>query len=227
MVRLRRIELPKWKETQRKIGVLLCLCLCLTFLSVRKADAAEYGEEIALTVSQTFDIENNPSSDVDQNCRYELKGLTAESSVPEGEDTFVLAGSQSHTIRFRFMHGGVFEYQLRAVNDRKENYSYDTSVYTIEIHVLNVASGGLDSQVIVKNETGEKCGELEFTHRYKASGKPVSPSNPQPKSVNSSIVTPAKTGDESQMAFYFSLMSAAMIISLFLYKKNKKYSKRQ
>lgn len=219
---MRRIKFPKWKENQRKIGVLLCLCLCLTFLSVRKADAAEYGEEIALTVSQTFDIGNNSSSNVDQNCRYELEGLTAESIVPKGEDTFILEGSQSHTMRFQYMHGGVFEYRLRAVNDSKENYSYDTSVYTIEIHVLNEASGGLDSQVIVKNDAGEKCGELEFTHSYKSSEKTVSPSNPKPESEHPGRHTPVKTGDESRVVFYFSLMTAAMIISLICLRKRNR-----
>lgn len=214
-----RIKFLKRKEHQRKIGVLLCLCLCLTFLSIGKADAAENGKEIALTVYQTFDIENNTSSEVAQNCRYELEGLTAESIVPEGEDTFVLEGSQSHTMRLRFKHDGVFEYRLRAVNDRKENYSYDTSVYTIEIHVFNVASGGLDSQVIVKNESGEKCGELKFMHSYKASEKPVSPSNPKPESNSSGSSTPVKTGDESRVEFYFSLMAAAMIISLICMRK--------
>ncbi|MGN0324607.1 MAG: hypothetical protein ACI4DZ_16005 [Oliverpabstia sp.] len=218
---MRRIEFPKWKGNQRKIPVFLCLCLCLTFLSVKKADAAEYGEEVTLTVSQIFDIENNTSSDVDQNCRYELEGLTAESIVPEGEEAFVLAGSQSHTIRFRFVHGGLFEYRLRAVNDKKENYSYDTSVYTIEIYVLNKESGGLDFQVIVKNEAGEKCGELEFTHRYKASKKPVGLSNTKPESENPGSYTSVKTGDESRVGFYFSFMAAAMIIILFCVKKTQ------
>lgn len=219
---MRSIKFPKWKENQRKIGVLLCLCFCLTFLSVRKADAEEYGKEIFLKISQTFDIGNNTSSGVDQNCRYELEAMTAESIVPEGEETFVLEGSQSHTMRFQYIHGGVFEYRLRAVNDKKENYSYDTTVYTIEIHVLNESSGGLDSQVIVKNEAGEKCGELEFSHRYKASEKPVSPSKPKPEPDNPSSHTSAKTGDESQVAFYFSLMAATMIISLICMRKTKR-----
>lgn len=216
---MRRIKFLKRKEHQRKIRVLLCLCLCLTFLSIGKADAAENGKEIALTVYQTFDIGNNPSSNVDQNCRYELEGLTAESIVPKGEDTFILEGSQSHTMRFQYMHGGVFEYRLRAVNDSKENYSYDTSVYTIEIHVQNEASGVLDSQVIVKNEAGEKCGELEFTHRYQASENPVSSSNPKPEPDNTGSSTPVKTGDESRVAFYFSLMAAAMMISFICMRK--------
>lgn len=222
MIRLIGIEFPKQKENQRKIGVLLCLCLCLTFLSVRKTYAAEYGEEIALSVHQTFDIGNNMSSDVNQNCRYELEGLTKESIVPEGADTFVLAGSQSHTIRFRFMHDGVFEYRLRAVNDSKEHYSYDTSVYTIEIHVLNGASGDLYSQVIVKNEAGEKCEELKFAHSYKTLEKPGSTSNPKSESDTPGSSTPVKTGDESRGIFYFSLMAAAMVISLICMIKIKR-----
>lgn len=68
--------------------------------------------------------------------------------------------------------GKIYYYQLSEVNDGKPGYTYDTSIYTIKVEVIDNDDGTLktvyDLKKLDKNFESNKVDKIEFSNSYRA-----------------------------------------------------------
>lgn len=158
-----------------------------------------------------------------------VKKLTGK-KLKDGEFTFLLENENGEelaraknkadgSVQFKaikFDKAGEYTYQIREVNDGKDNVTYDENVYKVTVKVTDNLEGALVAEV-----TGK---EPVFTNKYVKDKKPdpkpgdEDPEpNPGPKPGPRKTHTGARTGDESgfvEMLVLFVVAGAVMTMSL-------------
>lgn len=205
------------KKSKRIIALAALLFSFLSF-SVSQVFAASDMAEVPLTVKQSF-VVKNPAKEMDFTGTYEFCTTDEEAPMPEGTKegiySFSLNGEQAETtIDLQYLHAGVYHYQLEQTTAEKKGYQYDKSCYDIMVYVKNGDNGELISQVVAKNEDGEKCGELEFLNSYQ--GNPTESSEPSNPEKPNDPSKPVKTGDTTPIMMYVLLVVGALLLIVVL-----------
>lgn len=209
------------KKSKRIIALAALLFSFLSF-SVSQVFAASDMAEVPLTVKQSF-VVKNPAKEMDFTGTYEFCTTDEEAPMPEGTKegiySFSLNGEQAETtIDLQYLHAGVYHYQLEQTTAEKKGYQYDKSCYDIMVYVKNGDNGELISQVVAKNEDGEKCGELEFLNSYQGK-KPGAFAPSDPSKPNK----PVKTGDTTHIMVYVGIAAGSLflILALVYFRKHR------
>lgn len=205
------------KKSKRIIALAALLFSFLSF-PVSQVFAASDMAEVPLTVKQSF-VVKNPAKEMDFTGTYEFCTTDEEAPMPEGTKegiySFSLNGEQAETtIDLQYLHAGVYHYQLEQTTAEKKGYQYDKSCYDIMVYVKNGDNGELISQVVAKNEDGEKCGELEFLNSYQ--GNPTESSEPSNPAKTNDPSKPVKTGDTTPIMMYVLLVVGALLLIVVL-----------
>ena len=172
------------------------------------AAAADQGTiAVTLPVVQTFTEEGGtaPGSTFD----YTLKADDTSYPMPQGSADgvydFTLTGSASAGLLFTYDRVGVYSYTIYENTGSSENYTYDKNVYTVQVYIKNAGNTSFSSEVIAKNQSGDKVPTIGFENSYRLT--------PQ--------ITPAaagrtKTGDTSDYTEYIIVAAAAAVVIVFL-----------
>lgn len=126
-----------------------------------------------------------------------------------GVYSFTSTGNHKQILEVRYPKLGIYRYTLAEEKGSNKTCHYDSSVYSIEVSVTNSERGD-DIEITVainRDNEDEKCPGVTFNNKY---DYPPSDKKPRPK-----------TGDESDMALWMSLMAmSAVCAAVVLRKKN-------
>lgn len=216
----------------KRIFVLVALLFSFQFFSANQVLAKENAAEVPLTVKQSFEVKN-PEKKIDLTGHYELRALEGEVPMPENTKenvySFSLTGEKTEMIiSLRYLHAGVYRYQLSQMIKEKEGYQYDKSCYEVTVYVENDANGTLIPQVIAEKEDGKKYGELEFQNSYLGKEsemlKPEKPNKQENPEKQDRPKEAVKTGDTANVAGYMTAMLLAGSIAMLM--MNRKWKRR-
>jgi len=178
------------------------------------------GMRIEIPYSQEFH-NNTGDATVDSTFWYILTPVTEDAPMPEGSVDGQYIFSVTSDIEdflylfIDFTEEGTYVYQFTSyVPNPQDGYTYDTSVYYIEIVVGKTVDSLVIESVLIKDSTGRILREIPLNPSYDA-GTPSSPDSPNSPSRPD---TP-KTGDETHMNLYMIIMgvSAAAVIGIAIF----------
>lgn len=201
-------------KTKKYFGIAAgIICAMLTSLSVF---AAEPSVGVKIPAEQRF--ENQSGQEAESTFHYILKAADRGVPMPKGskEDTysFSMTGTQRIFLdEISYVTPGVYHYEaFQEVSEPHEDYQYDGSRYIVEIHVKNTVSQGLETEIFIQNDEGEKCEGLIFENSFKGKSEEKQP----PKDGGQDSKNPVKTGDETAVSAWLILMVVSSISMLWL-----------
>ncbi|HIT91276.1 MAG TPA: hypothetical protein IAC41_12805, partial [Candidatus Merdenecus merdavium] len=126
---------------------------------------------------------------------------------------------------------GVYEYTAQEVKGNTPGITYDTSVYSIKVTVVDNGLGSLVAEVSYVN------GAINFENKYAEDSKDPTPPTKQPEDHNSKWnvthvgsknkgdkgkTSPVKTGDSTDILFLVSVSTLSLIaLSFMIYRRRK------
>lgn len=152
---------------KRFIGMLMAILL--PWLFPQAADAASTAV-IQLEAEQLF---TQPA-----NCQaadtftYTLTAKDSGCPMPAGSSgdicTFTMSGTETVTIgTITYRTIGTYNYIIKqAMEPEQRGFTYDTQEYTMSVNVIGMDEG-LKTQVVIKNNTGNKVSVISFENTYK------------------------------------------------------------
>ena len=154
---------------------------------------------------------------------FQMKAITKGAPMPEGSEggvkTTQITGTGSDEFGVvTYNEAGEWVYEITEIDDGAENYTYDTTVYTLTVNVEEVADG---SQVkLIKTETlsGGDSGTATFTNIYKKDNVPHKKKVPHKKII-------PQTGDDTPtgaMAAMTVFGAAALTAGTVLQRRKRK-----
>lgn len=200
-------------------AILALLLLNLLIMTNSVAYAAENQISVELAVKQTIEYKNVTTQQFNKMGTYELTCLTEEAPMPEGSENNVYLFSvngvdETVKIPISYTHGGIYQYQLVQTTEKQDAYTYDETNYKITVYVKNGENGGLVAEVIAENGRGKKCGNIIFLNKYEKN-----------TSANQQNTESVKTGDETKLSLWLSVLSgsAFAVLCISAIRKRKFY----
>lgn len=100
-----------------------------------------------------------------------------------------------------------YQYRVYQKAGTAENFTYDETIYTVTVRVLNAEDGGLTAQIwAIRDGSDNKVDQITFENKYQA---PVVSADPVEKPTVKSIV---KTGDTSALYVWGCILAAAFVL---------------
>ena len=202
------------KRTIAKCLTALTAVLLLAGMGL-SAYAVSDGLQVRLSVSQVF--VNHTTKEVEDTFSYVLTPLEAGNPLPENRSdrySFTAEGTEKVTLEaIAFTRPGIYRYEIQQAVERKiTGYTYDQKIYTVEIHVTNAPTGGLNAATVIYQENGEKGEEISFENSYRK----VSPTGDNPK-----------TGDNNHPSLLIAILAVSavgLVVLLVLVRKRNAHS---
>lgn len=168
-------------------------------------DVEDTQEQITVNIPVKLKI----SGDSKQNeiFSFLLKQNDEQSPMPKTSKVQV-TGTKKDAFQILYTKPGVYRYMISQVAGESKNWTYDQSVYSLEIYILrNEQTERLQSLVVAYNAKGEKVDPI-FTNGYQA------------PEVRQKSVT-VKTGDSADVKTLIGLMliCGGVMIGTYEYKK--------
>lgn len=203
--------------------IVLSLLLIVGVSVFFAADA--YGQsvptaDVHMTVEQTLTITGERPNSKDTAFEYVLEAVQAGNPMPEeakGETlTFSITGNQTVDIGpITFSHGGVYSYKIYQIDAGKQNYTYDTKVYTVTAYVRNRADGGLTAYLVADTGSGQKPAAISFENYYSSS------------SIGNQPGGTLQTGQMFQYMLFWGIVTVSVFVMLVIIPKRKKNKKNK
>jgi pilin isopeptide linkage protein len=207
--------------------------------------ADNYSCTASIPVSVTVTGSNVPS---DSKFTVTLSAADQQSVMP-ATTSFTATGNQTFNFGpMTFNTPGDYKYLVKEEKGSASNFTYDSSVYTVTVRVINDNKGGLIATVWAeKDGQTTKSDSVNFVNTYAA---PTTSSCPTTSSkackgtstvttvttvttvqnvTNVSTVKPVKTGDTSNVVLYMTALITSVIVALLIVMmkrhENNKYNK--
>ena len=205
---MKRIELKK---------VSIVFLTMLLFLSIQiPAFAADTDTTVKIPVEQVFNSKNTDASD---EFMYALLTDQSDAPMPDGSN---MKGNIAAEITMNIRNAGQYHYKICQITEKKENYSYDERNYDITVEAFYNADNQLKVITVVENQDGEKVSGISFKNSYTWQGKDKSGSSLISKISKSNSV---KTGDDSPIMGYFTLLLGSLVCLIALIRENQRKKK--
>lgn len=118
---------------------------------------------------------------------------------------------------------GDYHYSISQKVGNAANYTYDTSVYSVTVRVVNSEDGGLAAEVWAFKDGGSnKVEEITFSNEYKAPEEPKVPEDPK-KPV---VTTAPQTGDMANVNLFIGLLAASALVLVLIVLKTRRDARR-
>ena len=125
-------------------------------------------------------------------------------------------------ITMNIRNAGQYHYKICQITEKKENYSYDERKYDITVEAFYNADNQLKVITVVENQDGEKVSGISFKNSYTWQGKDKSGPSLISKISKSNSV---KTGDDSPIMGYFTLLLGSLVCLIALIRENQRKKK--
>ncbi|QNM05497.1 Spy0128 family protein [Qiania dongpingensis] len=197
---------------KRYMGVLLTSILAVLIFPGR-ALAEERTCAVFIPVEIVVTGEGAPA---DEEYRILIEGENVP--MPGQMEIILKGGGKVQLGPITYLAPGDYRYRISQMAGNTENFTYDTSVYTVTVRVINDGEAGLSTEIwAVKDESGDKSAEIVFRNSYK---KPVIPE--QKPTVTPAAQTKTenvKTGDAQNIlpwivAILVSLLATALAVKM-------------
>ena len=212
--------------------------LMFAFISVVSATMVSSVEAYAANVveGQTTDMEKNQTEDVNnvqeqikvnipvklkitgtsqqnETFSFLLKQNDEQSPMP-GTSKVQVTGTKEDAFQISYTRTGVYRYTLGQVAGESKNWTYDQSVYSLEVYILkNEQTDKLQSLIVAYNAKGEKVDPI-FTNGYQA---------PEVRQKSMTV----KTGDSTDVKTLIGLMLVCGGIMVGTYEYKKKITEKK
>ena len=160
-----------------------------------------------ITVNIPVKLKVTGTSQQNEIFSFLLKQNDEQSPMPKTSKVQV-TGTKKDAFQISYMRTGVYRYTLSQVAGESKNWTYDQSVYSLEVYILrNEQTDSLRSLVVAYNAKGKKVDPI-FTNRY------------QTPEVRQKSVT-VKTGDSTDVEMLIGLMllCGGIMVGTYEYKK--------
>lgn len=192
------------KLGKKRITVFLCVMLAMVCSASVRALAADKKATAKLKLYQ----EVSGLQKTDESFTYQLEAQEDNIPVPEQK---VITGNGAGEVFFEveYRETGIYRYTLRQIAGNAANWSYDDSVYQVEVYVLRGEdTDELETLVIYYDKDGNKA-EAVFHNSYHT---------PQIEQGKPDAV---KTGDTATRGLWLTAMAAAVGVAAVIFRKNK------
>ena len=184
---------------------LACLISAALLLLAAPAQAQAAGSPsvgiVTFKVQQIFTGPGVPTTNPDRTCSYQLTAQPISNPMPfsrtRSNYVFSIEGDADSDIGpIAFTEPGIYSYEIRNTTNPKPYYTYDQTIYTVDIWVTRDLSCGM----VVYREDGEKTTEIQYAHAYDAADIEFPDDGPKPPirpPVESPIRPPKSAGNKS------------------------------
>ena len=153
-------------------------------------------------------VEGNPTNA--STFHFEMKAVNPTNPMPDGsvngvKQSTVIGSGEVEFGTFEITQAGTYQYLICEINDGIENYTYDTTIYTITFDVRDVA-GQLVADKRVEKEDGTVVDEAIFTNVYKAP-----------------LATPKTSDQNNNLLLYAMIMIVSLLVVIFTKHKKQTY----
>ncbi len=200
---------------------LTCILLMLTLLALPgKAFAEEC--ECAVTIPASVEV-SGTSAPSDTEFEVVLTSLDTGVPMPEKSNGTVQGSGQIVLGPVTYTVPGDYHYSISQKVGNAANYTYDTSVYSVTVRVVNSEDGGLAAEVwAVKDGASDKVEKITFSNEYKAPEGPKKPEDPK-KPI---VITAPQTGDMANVNLFIGLLAASALTLVFVVLKTRRDARR-
>ena len=200
---------------------LTCILLMLTLLALPgKAFAEE--RECAVTIPAAVEV-SGTSALSDTEFEVVLTSLDTGVPMPEKSNGTVQGSGQIVLGPVTYTVPGDYHYSISQKVGNAANYTYDTSVYSVTVRVVNSEDGGLAAEVwAVKDGASDKVEKITFSNEYKAPEGPKKPEDPK-KAI---VITAPQTGDMANVNLFIGLLAASALTLVFVVLKTRRDARR-
>lgn len=200
---------------------LTCILLMLTLLALPgKAFAEE--RECAVTIPASVEV-SGTSAPSDTEFEVVLTSLDTGVPMPEKSNGTVQGSGQIVLGPVTYTVPGDYHYSISQKVGNAANYTYDTSVYSVTVRVVNSEDGGLAAEVwAVKDGASDKVEKITFSNEYKAPEGPKKPEDPK-KPI---VITAPQTGDMANVNLFIGLLAASALTLVFVVLKTRRDARR-
>lgn len=128
-------------------------------------DVGDTQEQITVNIPVKLKI--NGTTQQNETFSFLLKQNDEQSPMPETSKVQV-TGTKDDAFQISYTRTGVYRYTLSQIAGESKNWTYDQSVYALEVYVLrNEQTDKLQSLIVAYNAKGEKVDPI-FTNGYQA-----------------------------------------------------------
>ena len=154
---------------------------------------------------------------------FQMKAITKGAPMPKGSEggvkTTQITGTGSDEFGVvTYNEAGEWVYEITEIDDGAENYTYDTTVYTLTVSVEEVADGSQAKLIKTETLSGGDSGTATFTNIYKKDNVPHKKKVPNKKII-------PQTGDDTPtgaMAALTVFGAAALTAGTVLQRRKRK-----
>lgn len=211
------------KRIELKIVSIVLLTMFLFMSTQIPVFAADTDTTVKIPVEQVFNSKNTDASD---EFMYALITDQSGAPMPDGSSNqqyvWNMKGNIAAEITMNIRNAGQYHYKICQITQQKENYSYDERNYDITVEAFYNADNQLKVITVVENQDGEKVSGISFKISYTWQGKDKSGLSLISEISKSNSV---KTGDDSPIMGYFTLLLGSLICLIAMIRENQRKKK--
>ena len=174
---------------------------------------------ITVEIPYHHEFHNDTGEEVDATFYYQLTPVTPDAPMPDGTEDdvyiFSVTGSVEDMLHLdiEFTEEGTYIYQVRSyVDNAEEGYTYEDTVYTIEIRIVKTVDGLVLETIIIRDDEGNVLDHIAMLkpayHKPEEEPTPTPTPTPTPKPVE------PKTGDDNKMGVWLTVMGVSAVLTI-------------
>ncbi len=130
-------------------------------------------EGIRVPVRVSFTVADPPADAAGKSFNFEVTTLDG---APQPDTAFfALTDGGEKEVHFQFDRPGIYKYRVSQLPGTDEYWSYDGTVWLVDVYVFTDDAGTLTPTVIIRQESGNKAAVCSFQNRYVKPDEPPSP----------------------------------------------------
>ena len=194
------------KYKNRYMGFLLSFLFAFLLIP-GMAKAEGYSCTVSVPVEVTLEGESAPK----ENFTVVMEAAAENTPMPEAAEQNVENSGKVQFGPVTYTAPGDYQYIVSQKAGNTENFTYDDTVYTVTVRVVNDGAGGLTAEIwaIVDGEQN-KTDRIVFNNRYEAPAAPEKPAEPaKPAEPSKDNV---QTGDTLNLTLLIAVIAAATVV---------------
>ncbi len=145
--------------------------LSMVFVILPAAESSPEGIRVPVKVS--FTVADPPADAAGKSFNFEVTTLDG-APLPDTA-FFALTDGGEKEVHFTFDRPGIYKYRVSQLPGTDEYWSYDGTVWLVDVYVFTDDAGTLTPTVIIRQESGTKAAICSFRNRYIKPDEPPSP----------------------------------------------------
>lgn len=211
----------------KKYAGLFLAFLAAFLLMPNVADAEGYSCTVSIPAEVSVSGESAPS----EKFAVVLEALGENVPMPEQTEAVIQDSGSAQFGPITYTAPGDYQYRVYQKAGTTENFTYDTTAYTVTVRVVNDGNGGLAAEIwAIEDGSQNKTDRIQFENRWKAPEtvkEPQKPAQETPKAEpakaeTKTVAKTAKTGDTANLAVPFAAALAAGVLIVVTWRTKRR-----